>query len=318
MPVGTGVIEVEELTKTYPGGIQAVRGISFSVGAGEIFGLLGPNGAGKSTTIGMLTTTVLPTSGTARLGGIDVARAPIATRGLSAVVTQDPDVDRGLSGYRNLDVHARLWGVRDPRERIATLVDVFDLAQVVDRPVSSYSGGQRRRLEIARALLSSPKVLFLDEPTVGLDTRIRHELLDLIRSLTEGGTTILLTTHYLDEAERVCDREAVMHQGRIAGTGAPKALLAQLGAQIIELRVAGDPTSALRSLRGAAIAGEDAFTVGQRLTVPVHNGRARDILGDLARLGLAAEEVTARPPNLDDVYLSLTGERMDVGERSHS
>src|SRR5579859_7611718 len=198
-------IEVIGLRKTYPGGVEAVRGIDFDVEPGEVFGLLGPNGAGKSTTIGMLTTTIRPTAGVARLVGLDVAREPLAARRISSVVFQDPVVDRALTGRRNLDLHARLWGV-DPaagKARIEELTEALGLADLVDRPVGTYSGGERRRLEIARALVSQPRVLFLDEPTVGLDPRVRAELLDVIAGLrARSEMTILLTTHYLDEAER--------------------------------------------------------------------------------------------------------------------
>jgi ABC-type multidrug transport system ATPase subunit len=306
----SAIVEVKGLTKTYPGGVKAVCGIDFSVREGEVFGLLGPNGAGKSTTIGMLTTAVSPTAGTIRLGGFDVARQPLAARRMSAVVTQDGAVDRGLSGRRNLEIHAHLWGVRHPDARISELVDSFDLGEIVDRPVSSYSGGQRRRLEIARALISEPVVLFLDEPTVGLDTRIRHELLDLIRTLTSGGTTILLTTHYLDEAERICDRVAIMHKGRIADLAPPQTLLSKLGERIVEIRVATNPDTALDTLRAASLAGADAFTVGQTITIPFHDGGVSDVVGSLSQLSLTPVEVNTRPPNLDDVYLSLTGERI--------
>src|SRR5205823_14421899 len=159
-------IEVTKLGKTYPGGVEAVKSIDFEVATGEVFGLLGPNGAGKSTTIGMLTTTVAPTSGTARLAGFDVAEAPLAARGVSSVVFQEPVVDRVLSGRRHLELHARLWRAGAPV--IPELLDALGLAEIADRPVGTYSGGERRRLEIARALVSGPKVLFLDEPTVGL------------------------------------------------------------------------------------------------------------------------------------------------------
>src|SRR5437764_4322926 len=161
------MIEVEALTKVYPGGVEAVKEISFTVEPGEVFGLLGPNGAGKSTTIGMLTTTVRPTSGTARLAGRDVAKEPLAARAVSSVVFQEPVVDRSLTGRRNLELHARLWGTSSaPVDEAAGVLGVADL---LDRSVGTYSGGQRRRLEIARALVSEPRVLFLDEPTVGLD-----------------------------------------------------------------------------------------------------------------------------------------------------
>src|SRR5438128_9091173 len=226
------MIEVEKLRKIYPGGVEAVKAVDFEVEAGEVFGLLGPNGAGKSTTIGMLTTTVAPTSGTARLAGFDVAKHPLAARRISSVVFQEPVVDRSLTGRRNLDIHARLWGV-DEREaggRIAELADTLGLSELVDRPVGTYSGGERRRLEIARALVSSPRVLFLDEPTVGLDPRIRAELLDVIAGLRDREEmTIVLTTHYLEEAQRLCDRVAIIHQGQIVALDTPSALLAGVG-----------------------------------------------------------------------------------------
>src|SRR5579859_5949920 len=221
-------VEVHGLGKTYPGGVEAVRGIDFQVAPGEVFGLLGPNGAGKSTTIGMLTTTIEPTSGSARLAGFDVVRHPIAARAVSSVVFQESVLDKALTGRRNLDLHARLWGIPPSAaaSKITELAGVFGLSEVIGRPVDSYSGGQRRRLEIARALLSRPQVLFLDEPTVGLDPRIRHELLNAIAALRASSpVTVLLTTHYLDEAERLCDRIAIMHSGRIVALDKPHALL---------------------------------------------------------------------------------------------
>ena len=308
MPAGPA-IEVRRLEKTYPGGVEAVRGIDFEVESGEVFGLVGPNGAGKSTTIGMLTTTIVPTGGTARLAGLDVASEPLAARRASSVVFQDPVVDRALTGRRNLDLHARLWGVEPAaaRARTAELAETLGLAELLDRPVSTYSGGQRRRLEIARALVSEPQVLFLDEPTVGLDPRIRHELLEVIGRLrARAAITILLTTHYLDEAERLSDRVAIMHAGRIVALDTPAAFLAGLGSEIVELRVDGDMRAALASLRAHGVADGDAFSVGSTLSVPLHDRPARDAIRAIDELAIASA-ITSRRPTLDDVYLRLTG-----------
>jgi ABC-2 type transport system ATP-binding protein len=306
------VIEVEQLSKVYPGGVEAVAGIDFQVGPGEVFGLLGPNGAGKSTTIGVLTTTILPTGGTARVGGFDVVRQPLAARRVSSVVFQEPVVDRSLTGRRNLEIHASLWQVepRAAKTRIAELTDALGIAALVDRPVSGYSGGERRRLELARALVSSPSVLFLDEPTVGLDPRIRQELLEIVGRLGEQAElTILLTTHYLDEAERLADRVAVMHEGRIVALDRPERLRRRLGRELVELKVRNDLGIALNALRERGIAGDDAFAIGSTLTIPLHDLTAHRAIDTINELGLASS-ISAREPTLDDVYVQLTGARL--------
>jgi ABC-2 type transport system ATP-binding protein len=303
-------IEARGLRKTYPGGVEAVKGIDFEVPEGDVFGLLGPNGAGKSTTVGMLTTTIVPTAGTARLAGHDVAKSPLLARSVSSVVFQEAVVDGGLSGRANLELHTRLWGVpKDKaRRRMDELIEALGLSALIDRPVSSYSGGERRRLEIARALCSQPQVLFLDEPTVGLDPRIRHELLDVIAGLRgREELTILVTTHYLDEAQRLCDRVAIIHEGALVALDSPRALLSKLGREILEFRVDGDPQRALASLRERSIAGGDAFAVGARVTVPLHDHAATDALAAIESEHLRASEIATRAPNLDDVYLQLTG-----------
>jgi ABC-2 type transport system ATP-binding protein len=302
-------IEVAALSKTYAGDVHAVQEISFTVPRGEVFGLLGPNGAGKSTTVGMLTTTITPTSGTAVLAGFDVVSSPLAARAVSSVVFQEAVVDRALTGRRNLDVHARLWHVpaADARERIDELAATLGLTELLDRPVATLSGGERRRLEIARALLSRPRVLFLDEPTVGLDPRIRAELLDVIAALRDRTeTTILLTTHYLDEAERLCDRLAIMHEGRIVALDTPAALRAELGERVVELRVREEPRAALGRLRERGLAGPDAFAVGATITIPLRRGDDPRAIAE-AEWPAAPAAITIREPTLDDVYLRLTG-----------
>ena len=303
-------IDVQGLRKVYAGGVEAVKGLDFAVNEGEVFGLLGPNGAGKSTTVGMLTTTVIPTAGTASVAGHDVVSHPLLARSVSSVVFQDAVVDRGLSGRSNLELHTRLWGVPagKAKHRIDELVGAMGLAALIERPVSTYSGGERRRLEIARALTSGPEVLFLDEPTVGLDPRIRHELLDVIAGLrARDDLTILLTTHYLDEASRLCDRVAIVHEGELVALDSPRALLQGLGHEVLEFRADGDPQLALDVLRTRGIAGEDAFAVGARVTLPLHDVAATEALAAIESESLRALEITTREPNLDDVYLKFTG-----------
>jgi ABC-2 type transport system ATP-binding protein len=306
----TAAVSVQQLKKTYAGGVEAIKGIDFEVAPGEVFGLLGPNGAGKSTTIGMLTTTVLPTSGSAALAGYDVVAQPLQARSVSSVVFQEPVVDKGLTGRANLQLHADLWGVGGYRstERIKELTSLLGIDEIVDRPVESYSGGQRRRLEIARALISNPLVLFLDEPTVGLDPRIRHELLDVIARLRRReDMTIVLTTHYLEEAQRLCDRVAIVHAGEIVALDTPSALLARLGDQLLELRVAGDVSVALAALGAHGVAAADAYVVGSTVTVPLHDASIVDALAAIDHAGLTASDISTRQPTLDDVYLRLTG-----------
>jgi len=269
------VIEVEKLRKVYAGGVEAVQGIDFTVEPGGVLGLLGPNGAGKSTTIGMLTTTVRPTSGSARLAGHDVRTKPLAARRVSSVVFQESVVDRSLTGRRNLDLHARLWGVEGKTAR--------------------------KRIEELRATVGLRDLL---------DPRIRAELLDLIAELrTRRELTILVTTHYLDEAERLSDRVAIMHAGAIVALDTPERLRASLGRELVELRVDGDATAALAALRSRGIARDDAFTVGATVTVPLNGHSSHEAIAAIHELGLA-DAVSARRPTLDDIYLRLTGGRL--------
>jgi ABC-2 type transport system ATP-binding protein len=302
-------IEVSELSKTYSGGVEAVKGVDFDVRPGEVFGVLGPNGAGKSTIVGMLTTTIVPSSGTARVAGHDVAREPLQVRGASSVVFQDAVVDGTLNGHANLELHAKLWGVPPARadRQIRELTEALGIGEIIGRPVDTYSGGQRRRLEIARALISEPQVLFLDEPTVGLDPRIRHELLDVIAGLRgRSDVTILITTHYLDEAQRLCDRVAIIHQGSLVALDSPQALLSALGEQVLELRAANSPAATLGVLTELGIARDDAFAIGAEITVPLHDRSAADALRTIDEARVKAERISTRAPTLDDVYLQFT------------
>jgi ABC-2 type transport system ATP-binding protein len=312
MTVPAPAVEAVELEKVYPGDVHAVKGISFEVASGEAFGLLGPNGAGKSTTIGMLNTTVRPTSGRARLGGLDVARDPIGTRARSSVVFQDTVVDHPLTGRQNLQLHLRLWGKEDAagRGRLTELCELVGLTEYLDRPVATYSGGQRRRMEIVRALVSDPQVLFLDEPTVGLDTRVRHDLFDALASLRDRtGVTILMTTHYLDEAERLCDRVAIIDDGRIVACDTPSNLLAALSDEVLELRL-DRPERAEAVLIGAGVAPEDILLIGATVTIVLRDHASTDLVELLSDASLTLRSVTTRHPTFDDVYLRLTGDRL--------
>ncbi len=307
-------VEAVDLHKTYPGDVEAVRGITFTVDPGEAFGLLGPNGAGKSTTIGMLNSSVTPSSGRAVLGGLDVARDPMGTRAISSVVFQDAVVDEPLTGRQNLMLHVRLWGipVADGRRRIDELAATAGIEDLLDRAVATYSGGQRRRLEIVRALVSEPRVLFLDEPTVGLDTRIRHDLFDAIATLRERtGVTIILTTHHLEEAERLCDRIAIVDGGRIVACETPARLLATLGEEVLEARV-DDPVGAVVALRDHGVPDIDVLAIGGTVTVALRAVDERGVLGALDRRSIPRRAAFTRRPTLDDVYLRLTGDHTAV------
>ena len=308
MKTETGGVRVKGLSKTYRGGVEALKDVSFAVGSGEAFGLLGPNGAGKTTTIGVLTTTVRPTAGEITVGGFDVTRQAIDARSVSGIVFQDSVVDRALSGRANLNLHARLWKVarERARTRIDELTEAMGLGEVIDRPVRTYSGGQRRRLEIARAVLAEPRVLFMDEPTVGLDPTIRHELWSLIGDLrAKHGMTLVLTTHYLEEAERLCERIAIMDRGRVVAMDKPAALLSHLGEEMLEVDGASEGVTQVLGDRGIPVG--DVFRLGSTITVPFHNGDGDAAVRALRDSTIALRSISVRRPTLDDVYLRLTG-----------
>ncbi len=306
-------VEVSSLVKRY-GVVEAVKGVSFDVGRGEIFALLGPNGAGKSTTIKMLCTLALPTDGTARVGGFDVRRQPKAVRRRIGLVFQEQTLDDQLTAEENLRFHAVLYRV--PRHEVDARIDrVLRLVALEGRRkdlVSTFSGGMARRLEIARGMLHTPTVLFLDEPTVGLDPQTRALMWDDVKRLREEeGVTILLTTHYMDEAE-YADRIAIIDHGQIVALDSPDALKRKVGQDTVELTTADNALAASR----LAAAGYRCQEGGEAVVVFTTDGESQ-----VARLieiaGVPVSNVHVHRPTLDDVFLHFTGRqiREDQGER---
>jgi ABC-2 type transport system ATP-binding protein len=297
-------IEVDDLVKSY-GDVDAVRGVSFTVPPGEVFGFLGPNGAGKSTTINMLCTLAEPTSGTARVSGFDVVTERDAVRRHIGLVFQDPTLDGHLTAEQNLRLHADLYGI-DPGvipARMDQMLAMVGLTDRRDKPVLTFSGGMKRRLEIARGLMHSPRVLFLDEPTIGLDPQTRSSIWGYIQALQETeGTTIFMTTHYMDEAE-FCDRIAIMDRGEIVVLDTPDALKAGVGADRVALGTADDD-AALAALWDRF--GIEASVAEGAVTFHVDNGEAF-VPRLFAELDVAITSVAVSRPTLDDVFMRYTG-----------
>jgi ABC-2 type transport system ATP-binding protein len=297
-------IEVDDLVKSY-GELDAVRGVSFTVPPGEVFGFLGPNGAGKSTTINVLCTLAEPTSGAARVSGFDVVSQRDDVRRHIGLVFQDPTLDVYLTAEQNLRFHAELYGIDAGviPDRMDQVLAMVDLADRRDTPVMTFSGGMRRRLEIARGLMHSPRVLFLDEPTIGLDPQTRSSIWRYIRALQEAeGTTIFMTTHYMDEAE-FCDRIAIMDRGEIVVLDTPEALKGAVAADRVVLGTADDD-AALAALEDRF--GIEAAVAEGAVTFHVENGEAF-VPRLFAELGVAITSVAVLRPTLDDVFMRYTG-----------
>ena len=278
-----GVIEVEGLVKEY-GSIRAVDSVTFEVKGGEIFGLLGPNGAGKTTTIKILTTLTKPSSGKAFIMGIDVGEHPELVKPHMGVVPQENNLDRELTAYENMLIYGMLHNVKDLPSKIEERLKMVDLWERRDEPVERLSGGMQRRLLIARALLPEPPILFLDEPTVGLDPQLRREIWDTIRRIKVQGRTILLTTHYIEEAEILCDRVGILSRGRLIALDTPENLKAMVGEYVVEFpREDGSMEWVICKDREEA----------HRVAMGINNS------------------VTIRKSNLEDVFIKLTGERIE-------
>ena len=316
-PTDTLAIETHGLTRSF-GEHRAVDGVDLAVPAGVVYGVLGPNGAGKTTTIRMLATLLRPDGGTARVLGHDVASDPAAVRDRIALTGQMASVDEDLTGRENLYLLGRLLGYsrRQATARAEELLDGFGLTEAAGRLAKNYSGGMRRRLDIASSLVVTPELLFLDEPTTGLDPRSRNEVWEIVRALVAQGTTVLLCTQYLDEADQLASRIAVIDTGRVIAEGTPSELKASVGQSTLHLRVA-DPA---RRAEAAALLtrGLDAAVQDEpdpsALTVAVADAdRAAEAVGELARAGVPVAGFSLGQPSLDEVFLALTGRPAEDG-----
>lgn len=304
-------IEAEGLVKTF-GNVRALDGLDMVAREGTVFGLLGPNGAGKTTAIRVLSTLLRPDSGRASVGGHDVVRYPAEVRRLIGLTGQYAAVDELLSGHENLYMIGRLLGMSAPeaRSRASELLADFELTDARAKIVKAYSGGMRRRLDLAASLVGRPRFLYLDEPTTGLDPRSRVQLWDMIRGLVAEGTTVLLTTQYLDEADRLADEIVVIDHGRVIAAGTPQQLKTRVGGQILQAQPAdpADVAATERILAAFADGADGTHTDGRLVTVTIAD---RAALGQVVRrlddAGIAMDDLSLRRPSLDEVFLAVTG-----------
>ena len=309
------VIEAQNLVKKF-GDFTAVDDVSFEVPRGSVFGLLGPNGAGKTTTVRMMTTLAIPTSGSARVAGHDVVKEPEAVRASMGLTAQSATVDDLLTGRENLRLIGDLYGLdrRFVRRRTDELLEQFSLTEAGDKVVKDYSGGMRRRIDLAVSLIAHPSVLFLDEPTTGLDPRSRVELWDVLRELVRDGTTLLLTTQYLDEADQLADDIIVIDHGRIIAQGTPLELKNQSGAASLVVTVSRhDKVHQAAELVRASVDGEVHVDVdSRRLTAPGGNvSSLSQVASTLDEAGIEVDDLGMQRPSLDDVFLALTGHKAE-------
>ncbi len=315
---GFPAIETDGLALTYGDGTQAVKEVSLSVPQGEFFGFLGPNGAGKTTTIKMLATLLSPTGGVARVNGFDVTERPQAVRESIGYMAQETSVDPELTARENVRFACDAYGVpRGERAgRIEELLRLVDLADVADKRADDFSGGMKKRLDAATALVHEPPLVFLDEPTTGLDPTARNRLWEYFRDINERGTTIFLTTQYLEEADALCERLAVIQAGEIVATDDPATLKSEVGGDVLEVEL-DDPSADDLDLAAEAARSLDAFAdasvdLGES-TIAITSRRARqagpDLLVALRDVGLTVRGFDVRSPTLDDVFLALTGDR---------
>jgi ABC-2 type transport system ATP-binding protein len=306
------VIRTEALTKIYPGDIRAVDGLDLSVGRGEIFGLLGPNGAGKTTTAGMLTTRVIPTSGNALVGGVDVVAHPALAKRLIGVVPQTNTLDRSLTVWHNLYFHGRFFGMsaKDARAKSDQLLEQFRLSERAKAPVLALSGGMAQRLMVARAVMHNPSILFLDEPTAGLDPQSRIALWEILGELHGDGQTILLTTHYMEEADELCNRLAIVDHGKMLALGTPRELKDSMGIDTsVLVTVNGDPQPVADMLLAEVTGATETHLVDGKINLGVKG--ATGVLPEVVTLaekhGFVVTDLSATEPTLETVFIKLTG-----------
>jgi ABC-2 type transport system ATP-binding protein len=314
---GASAISARGLRKSF-GDVRALDGVDFEVAHGTVLGLLGPNGAGKTTAVRILTTLLKPDAGAATVGGLDVVSEAAALREHIGLAGQYAAIDENLTGLENLVMVGRLYGMSRAvaKTRAQELLERFELDEAAERPAKTYSGGMRRRLDLAAALVAKPQVLFLDEPTTGLDPRSRLALWRTIEELVAEGTTVLLTTQYLDEADRLADTIAVIDHGRVIAEGTPDELKDRVGGERLEVRVA-DPAAAPRAAAALAEMSDEPPVIDGALvtlTVRMRTGALVQAVRRLDDEGVDVDDLALRRPTLDDVFLALTGHAADPGD----
>jgi len=314
-------IKVEDLTKSF-NGLVAVDHISFTVRSGELFGLLGPNGAGKTTTINMLSTLLKSTSGYGEVAGHDISKSKDDIRRSIGVVFQEPALDIKLTGKENLEFHAMMYGLKkeERKERVGKVLKLVELTEKKDVLVENFSGGMKRRLEIARGLIHMPEVLFLDEPTLGLDTQTRHHIWDYIKKLNkEGGVTIILTTHYMEEADFLCDRIAIMDRGKFVAMDTPAQLKDILGGDVVSMEIEGQADALIDRINSLDWV-KNMTRHNETLSLTMEKGERRipQLINVARENGVNVTCVHLRKPSLEDVFLHFTGKTIREEEASQA
>jgi ABC-2 type transport system ATP-binding protein len=313
-------IAAHALRRVFKGGIEAVRDIDLTVSAGEVFGFLGPNGAGKTTTVRMLCTLLPPTAGTASVAGLDVVREAAEVRRRIGVALQEIGLDPVQTGRELLELQCGLYGItgRRGRERTVELLELVGLTDAADRRTKSYSGGMKRRLDLASALVHSPDVLFLDEPTTGLDPASRRTIWDEVGRINSGGATVFLTTQYLEEADKLCDRVAIIDDGQIVAEGTPEQLKAEMGHDVVSVSLNGADSVATEAAMAGLPGLERVVGEADALALYVEDGASSiaEIVRRLDRDELQVGAISVSRPSLDDVFLNATGRRLEGQEQA--